>query len=359
MQSIKTKDVFIYTTMPRVLPRAKRLFVDGFAYISFLIAHVYFMARLLPRTHPYLLPENIGRFGIHHVITEASRHLKFSVRHIDQVFIYFVMLSGVLMLVAQIFILIYAVIVSPAMAFSWFDTPDPTSDLAFNLLDQVFGLPGIFCSSFTPTNCTAFSVGGDIGDVGPSTGATVLPLPFHTALHSLFQFYSTGLLLIAVLIFLYFVVVLVVETAVSGTPFGQRFQNVWVPVRLVVALGLLVPVTNGLGSGQYIVLYVAKFGSSFATTGWIEFNDAVQDHALFNGTDGGRPTGEKLTMLAIPEAPDITSVIEAMSLVHACAYAYHRLVAGRPNQTNVLAPPYAPLNANYTVSNSNSDFVIF
>lgn len=338
MQDLKTKDVISYVAMPRVVPRLRHLFSSGFGYVAFLMAHIYCMVRILPNHHPYVQSYNMGRFGIRHVIVEATRHLKFSFRNIDQILIYFALLAGLFMLFAQ-FVMFIVTFVAPvlfpaAVAFSWFDTPDPSEDLAYNILDRVFGVPDIFCSSFTTANCTAYAVGVAPNTPGPATGADIIPLPYHSALHGLFRFYSTALLLIAVLIFLYFVVVVVLETAVSGTPFGQRFQNVWVPIRLVVALGLLMPINFGLGSGQFIVLYAAKYGSSFATSGWTSYNQAVAGHSQFGGTNpwDGNPMGERYTFLAMPEAPDITPLVETMSLVHACAYAYHRMVAGEPNR---------------------------
>ncbi len=356
MQNIKKRDILIYATMPRILPRVKNLFASGFAYISFLMAHIYFMVRLLPASHPYLSSENMGRFGVRHVIMEASRNLKFSVKNIDQLVIYFAMLAGVVILVAQIIVLGYSVIISPAMAFSWFNTPNPQTDIAFTLLDRVFGIPGIFCSAADPSAmppiaavCTDYAADTN----GAAVGTPTIPLPFHVALHGLFEFYSTALLSVAILIFLYFVVVVIFETATSGTPFGQRFQNIWVPIRLIVALALLVPVTHGLGSGQYIVLYAAKFGSSFATTGWREFNDGIASHQTISVNN---PTGEKYSMLAIPEAPDITPVIEAMSIVHACAYTYHRMFAEKPNQGIIGMGNYPSYDADYTGASSISEF---
>ncbi|MGH1404694.1 MAG: DotA/TraY family protein [Alphaproteobacteria bacterium] len=356
--------------MPRVVPRLKGLFSASFSYIALLMAHIYLMARLLPRHHPYLLSENMGRFGIANVIAEATRHLTFSRKNFDQILIYFALLSGVVMLLAQILILLYSVFVSPAMAFSWFDTVNAENDIAFNLLDQIFGLPGLFCS-FDGTSCTAYSQDPNFDTVGGPD----LPLPFHTALHGLFQFYSTGLLLIALLIFIYFLVVLLVETVTSGTPFGQRFQNVWAPVRLVVALGLLMPVpvvfTNlatgvapgpsasgatsnvtGLNSGQYIVLYAAKYASSFATNGWNMFNAAVTGHDMFAATapvvDPGYPVGERYSFLALPEAKSLSPLVEAMTVVHTCAYAYHRLHAGDTNQTLNNGTDYPDIDSDYT-----------
>jgi len=327
VQKIKAKDVLVYTTMPRIFPRVKGLFSSGFSFVAFLMAHIYYMVRLLPQYHPYLASENIGRFGVSHVVTEASRSLKFSRKNIDQLVVYFAMLMGIILIVAQFILFVYAMAISPAMAFSWFDTVNPQTDVAFSLLDRVFGVPNLFCS-FDGLSCTDYSVDtNEDGIPGPP-----MPLPFHVALHGLFRFYSTGLLLIALLIFLYFVVVIILETATSGTPFGQRFQNVWVPIRLVVALGLLMPINFGLSSGQYIVLYAAKYGSSFATNGWREFNDTIQTHSMFSSSDAN-PAGERYSLVAIPEAPDITPVLQAMSVVHACAYSYHRLVPGNDNRT--------------------------
>lgn len=296
--------------LPGIIPRARNLFASGFGYLAFLMANIYNIVRLLPAGHPYLNPQNIGRFGIRHVIAEAANNLVLSRKNIDQFIIFFALLAGVIILILQVLLLIYGYIVQPALAgggfTSMFTTQAPVRDIAFILLDKVFGIPGMFRS------CVDV---GAVCKVGPNEVAEPgnLPHAFHLALHNLFQFYSMGLLIIAVLIFLYFVVVVVAETATTGTPFGQRFQNVWVPIRLVVALGLLLPIAHGLNSGQYIALYAAKFGSSFATNGWLRFNNTLA---------GNNPTGEIESMLAFPHVPDITPTVQFMGLVHGCTFAY-------------------------------------
>lgn len=339
MQNIKAKDVITYATMPRVIPRIRNFLSSGFGYVSFLMAQVFSLVRLLPAGHPYLMPENIGRYGFYHVIAQAAKNLTFSIKNIDQIIVFFALLSGIVILIIQFVMLIYVTLISPVMAVTMFDTQFPRTDIAFNILDEVFGVPNIFCSLTAPGNCTKFAA--DMAALG-----TPLPLPFHVALHGLFQFYSTGLMMIAVLIFLYFLVVVVVETAVTGTPFGQRFQNFWVPIRLIVALGLLMPINFGLSSGQYIVLYAAKYASGFATNGWNAFNAGVVSHPMFAGTPfagGGMPLGEPRSYVVLPEAPDVAPLIEAMSLVHACAYAYHRLNGG-PASGNLNETQYAGAN---------------
>jgi conjugal transfer/type IV secretion protein DotA/TraY len=352
VQNIKAIDVIAYATMPRVIPRIRNFFSTGFGYVAFLMAQVFSVVRLLPSGHPYLLSENVGRYGFHHVIAQAAKNLTFSFKNIDQIIVFVAMLSGIVLLFVQFALLIYATLISPVLAVpvnaTLFDTQFPQTDIAFNILHEVFGVPDIFCSLTPPYACSDYE-----------TLVAPAPLPFHQALHGLFKFYSTGLMLIAVLLFLYFIIVVVVETAATGTPFGQRFQNFWVPVRLIVALGLLMPHNYGLSSSQYIVLYAAKYASGFATNAWNAFNAGVVAHPMFSASPfvSGFPLGEPRSYVVLPEAPDVSSLVEAMSLVHACAYAYHRLNGGptgngNRNETRDDNSFYPNKSANYAQENA-------
>lgn len=316
MSSVSAKSVIKYAVMPQLLPRLKRLFSSSFGMIAYLLANIYVMVRLLPRDHVYLNPSNIGRFGVRHVVAEAASHLEFKPAYWDKITVFVILLSGIVMFFAQIFLVVGALIFDPVWAAdvsltNIFSTPDPVSedalystDIAFSLLDRVFGIPSFFCTEFE--YCTNI------------LGAS--PSPFHAAMHSMFKFYSLGLMSVAVLIFLYFVVVVVGETVTTGTPFGERFKNIWVPIRLVFALLLLTPVSYGLNSGQYLALWTAKAGSGFATNGWHAFNNALKDHM----GDDYNPLGERGQLVALPTTPDITPLVQAMLMVHGCAYAQWR-----------------------------------
>ncbi len=304
MGHIQAKKIVSYVVLPGVVPRARKLFASGFGRIAFLMAEIYAMVRLLPRNHPYLNPQNIGQYGLRHVIAAAANHLVIKKENIDQIIVFFALLMGTVLLLMQFVFLIYSLVIQPAAA-SIFVTANPQNDIAFILLDKVFGIPEFFCN---PAGVCS-KINGDI------------PYPFHTALHSLLQFYSKGLLIVACLIFLYFVVVVTAETATTGSPFGQRFQNVWVPIRLIVAIGLLLPLNYGLNSAQYITLAAAKYGSGMATNTWLTFNRAIKEHALF--TQGRQnPLGEYDSLVGMPKPADASILTEMMSLVHSCAYAY-------------------------------------
>ncbi|MBL4589836.1 MAG: hypothetical protein JKY11_07160 [Alphaproteobacteria bacterium] len=188
-----------------------------------------------------------------------------------------------------------------------------SQDIAFILLDRVFGVQGIFNSCVT-TAIPCYGLTPQLAfDVASPAAVPLAPWPFHLALHAMFSFYSTGLLIIGILIVIYYAIAITVETAQTGTPFGKRFNSVWAPLRLVVAIGLLVPLGSGLNSAQYIVLYSAKMGSNLATNGWLTFNNALGAAIAGNGLiDSGE-------MIGTPNAPDAKELITFMILAKSCA----------------------------------------
>lgn len=319
--------------MPEIIPRLRAFFMSGFGMIAFFMARIYAIVRLLPPEHPYLDPRNTGRFGIRHVVAAAARNLVFKRQNIDQIVIFILLLTGIVLLGLQILLLIFGLLFGPAMA-SMFVTALPQKDIAFMLLDQVFGIPNFFYSCVSTTA------------VCPNEAADKpFPWPFHTALQQMFRFYSTGILLIAALIVLYFIMVIVVESATTGHPFGQRFKNMWVPIRIVVAIGLLIPLHYGYNSAQYIVFAAAKYGSSFATNAWLAYNQAI---SVEMGAAGANPTGERTNLVAMPKPPDASIIAQMMSIVHTCAFAYYfedgsiaKRVSGAsgPSQSNLPDPP--------------------
>lgn len=302
------KKIIRYFTLPQVMPRLRSFMSSGLGYIAFYMALVYRAAGLIPAGHPYLNTANIDRFGVRHVIGEAHRRLRWDRQHIDQIIIFWLILTGLVIMCAQFALLALTMVTTAAHAGlpdvgNWADffvTDAPEHDVAFVLLDRVFGVPDFFGS------CV------DIGSACYNSTNADMPYPFHDALRAVFQFYSIGLLVIAALIFLYFVAAIAVETAQTGTPFGKRFNHVWAPLRMVAALGLLIPLGSGLNAGQYITLYAAKWGSGFATNGWLLFiADAVAGEETL--------LGNRERLVATPRPPALNELLPFMSAVRACA----------------------------------------
>ncbi|MCD8571481.1 MAG: DotA/TraY family protein [Alphaproteobacteria bacterium] len=323
--NVRRADILKYVLLPQIRPRMRVLLGQGFALIPYLIALVYQCVRLLPPDHPYSNPANIGRFGIRNVIAEAANHLVLKVTNIDQIVLFTAVMVGVVLTGIQMFLIGLALFIQPAMAalptsFSgFFITPESSQaqDLANIMLDLVFGVEGIFnsCISNAAASCTDIEGVALTPEVGVAGGDTIFnstasgwPYPIHYALHELFRIYSLALLVVAVIITLYFMFTVVAETAQTGTPFGKRFNKVWAPIRIVMAFGLLVPFSSGLNSAQYIVLYAAKFGTGFATNGWV----------IFNETLGERHLGETKKLVATPQIPEAGALVQFMFVARTC-----------------------------------------
>ncbi len=291
-------DILRYIFLPQVLPRLRTLFRSGFSYLAFFMAQVFRAGNIIPPQHPYLNSAYVGTYTLIDVLTLASSQMVFDRKHIDQVIFFFTILAGLVLLIIQFFLLLLSLFISNAQAAAevpknysdFLITKKTDYDIAFQLMDRVFGVPGLF-----PVKV-------------PTAGNA-----FHTALHGLLQFYSLGLLVVAVIILLYFIAAILAETAETGTPFGKRYKHVWAPIRLVVALGLLIPMGFGLNAAQWITLYAAKFGSGFATNGWL----------LFTETLGEKYTalGDEEKLIHTPERPDVGMLVTFMYTARVCKEA--------------------------------------
>jgi len=299
---IITKRKILKTALlPEYLPRIKQLFGTGFGSLSFLIAIVYNTVRILPDNHPYLNSHKKGQFTIRQVIAEAANHIAFKKENIDQIIVFFAIISALIIFIMQMFLLAISLFITPSFAqalpakfnnvLNFFQTPNPTNDVAFQLMNLVFGIPGIFA------------------------GGAGITEPVHTALHSLFNFYSYGMLIVGTFIIIYMVLTTVAETAQSGIPFGRRFNKAWAPIRIVLFFALLLPITFGLNSAQYITLTSAKLGSGMASQGWLLYNDVI-------ATSNSTLTGKKEQNIAILKKEDLNHLPAFMMTARTCAFSY-------------------------------------
>ncbi len=301
-KGITKGQVLRYMFMPQIVPRLNAFYQTGFGTLAYIIAMVYRAINILPANHPIFEKSRRDSLGMREVLAAAASELKFDRNHIDQVILYFTILFGLFLLAGQFILTLGYLMVSPALAGAtdmptnyagFFATPDQKQDIVYRMMFTVFGVPELFRE------------GAQLSD-------------FHVALHALFQFYSIGILVIAVIVVSYFIFAILAETAQTGVPFGKRYDHVWAPIRLVVGLGLLIPVGYGLNSAQWITLYSAKFGSDFATRGWNLFNDKMKQEYI-SGTE--KPVG-------VPKPPDLTQLASFMMMVGACEYAYENVYQG-------------------------------
>lgn len=336
MASMKKK-ILKYALLPGIFSRLYALLTSGFAFSAFLIANIYQSVRLLPANHPYLDPNNVGSYGIRHVIGEAANNLVFKTKNIDQIIVFFVLLGGLILLISQFALLIVAVIsYQPTLAqdglmptgFFTRASDRNLQDIAMILMDRVFGVAGIFdsCISVISEACTDMQG-------NPIATPTVFPFPFHIAFRQLLSFYSMGLFFVGAFMILYFITVIISETAATGTPFGQRYNKTWVPVRIILFFALLIPFTGsikdnphaGLNTAQIGTFMVAKAGSNFASNAWDLFATGITNEQL----------GQREKLIAKPNIPELDQIIQFMFLAKTCKMAEETAKANPDSKQDV------------------------
>ncbi|MFP4386259.1 MAG: DotA/TraY family protein [Alphaproteobacteria bacterium] len=387
---VTTTRLVRYSVLPGVWPRIKELFGSGFGVMAGILAVVYYNIGLLPIGHPYLVPANYGRFGLRHVIAAAGRNVTYSWKHSDQIFLYFTTLLGLVLLAVQFVLVCMSLFFyAPAFAFPldlWgadlaFDFGDifgaftgtlnnffsdffgsipttlddfyslffgfngaasgnwtiftetaagPSQDIAFVVLDQIFGIMqdsgaatggSGFYESCVSTSEVCRDINGRV--IGTLGGADTFPGPMHLALHQMLGFYTLGIGYLAGVILIYYVITIVGETVVTGTPFGQRFNKAWAIPRMIAFFALLAPITftgnnQGINVAQLITFSVAKFGSNFASNIWVVF---VQGGVQEAGNEFEEFFGKGQSMLARPNLPELGTLVTYMHIVKLCMYA--------------------------------------
>lgn len=165
-----------------------------------------------------------------------------------------------------------------AYAASMFTPTSPATDLALKYISNGFGVP--------ITGVPVAAVDGVV-----------------EGFQKMMALYSTAMLLVAGFILFYIITSAIAATAHEGRFGGSSFNQIWAPIRLVVAIGLLVPMPmaagfNGYNSGQYIVMKMAEFGSGLATNLWVPFATSLANKADVISTPG-----------VLPAAPAVVGVL--------------------------------------------------
>lgn len=227
-----------------------------------LVAMVFAIYGLFPLDHPFLKNQNEAPMSLMQVIATAYARVTFSRQTILQPIVFFAVLSVMVCGAMGVGIAVLAMFSTSAHASGFFDVTG--NDLAISWLKYLFRGGSMTTGDIVFGDVTAY-----LED--PFTGFSAIQYGFVKAL----AFYSNAILLVAGILLFYFLVVLIAETAHHGEVMGKKANKIWAPIRLVFAIGLLVPINSGLNTGQYIVVRVAELGSALATNVWNVFIDSL------------------------------------------------------------------------------------
>lgn len=108
------------------------------------------------------------------------------------------------------------------------------------------------------------------GPLFPSAALAEGDVGARTVFSSIIGYFNVIILVVGGLMFFYNVTVGVLQSAHEGQVLGQRWSSLWAPLRVLFAVGLLVPVPNygGYNLAQVGVAYVVKGSTNIASEIW-------------------------------------------------------------------------------------------
>ncbi len=296
-------DVLRFMWMPQ-FGSAFRAFGEVFNVFVWLIANILSGVDLLPKTHPVVRGDKdaLGVDGFGRILVDASANIRWGWRAVPQLTIFYAVIGMVICTVLSIAVAGMDLFISVAQAQQ--QAAQQSSDLfvyegdqALAWLDSMFLLAG--------------------------ADAATDEMPIAAALGPMLRIYSYGALVLAGIILGYSIISMVVQTAHQGVLMGQQHNEVWAPIRLVFALGMLVPLGSGFNTGQAVVVQFAQWGSGLASNAWSTFVGALLTNQ----------------MAPVPNAPATHEVVRGLLLVEACKYAVREVNEKRGAEVNVERKP--------------------
>lgn len=285
---------------------------EVFQMFARMLASILASNRLFPKDHPAFQNASY-KLSLSEVIGTSYHRLSFTKEGLPQILLFAAVFGCLLFSALLIITFIFSLFVSPAHA-------QAASGSMFQPAANDYGLHWINYLFFGET---IENPDGTLSNI--ATGCS-----FQRGLSAALAFFSRGVLVLAGFILLYHLTTMIVETAHTGKFMG-RANQIWAPVRLVIAIGLLVPIATGGGSvgssscsitgyntAQYLIIQIAKWGSGLASQAWATFLTAADTEN--SGTcEEGSPSCIKMP-------PEVRQLAKIMVANYACAELYNNYV---------------------------------
>jgi hypothetical protein len=156
------------------------------------------------------------------------------------------------------------------------------------------------------------------------------------ALGHILYVFNLAMTVVAAVMLFWIIVSVTVDTAKTGIAGGGRHNMVWGPVRIIFALGLMIPLGGiagtGFSSGQYCVMKLAEWGSNLGTNAWTVYVNAV--------TNGGANSSGGLIAGVVPGGS--ASLVNDIAMMKVCQVAYNDYVYQATGPGVPGSPPPSP-----------------
>jgi conjugal transfer/type IV secretion protein DotA/TraY len=315
---IKGTSVAAFMFMPQF-----RMCFQGFSHIypvfMRVLALMFVQAKLLPDDHPAL---NYGAQGVPNTqIRDLFGEAWFTLRTTRATTFQYGMFGGIIMMMVTLaaaigtfFARIFFGLGEVAQAQIFSHPGDPYGTGLTDISGGTAGITGAAGLFDSRVNGSGISTDYALMVLDKILRQAATGVPgnggaLQNALAGLMQVYNSGVLLVAGAMLFWMVLSIIVDSAKTGLFGGGRHNMVWTPIRVVFALGIMIPLGNqGFSSGQYAVMKLAEWGSNFGSTGWLTYvNGVVGDQSL----------------LSPFSAANATSLVAGINKVMVCQVAFN------------------------------------
>jgi hypothetical protein len=228
---------------------------DVFALLVRTIALLFVQSNLLPKNHPVLQGEVRGVGAIWLMIVDASANLKFTKQNIPQIAIFYAIVGMIVFSVLGTLTFLLRLGVGHAHAQTSIDLTGGV-DTSGMFTDSTSGNAYNWINNILPYANTGAS--GIAGAVGKMLGI-----------------YNAGIAVLATFIALWTIIMMILDSAHHGEIGGKRHSALYFSLRMCLAIGLLVPVSNGYNTIQVIAVQIAHAGSGLANKVWLGFEQQL------------------------------------------------------------------------------------
>ncbi len=316
--AMSPKSVASFLLMPQIGQSFKSL---SFAWVMLIqiIAGILVSNRLLPSDHPAATYRGAQQTRMRDLFTIARQNFHFNLKDSPRAVVWvslvaFIFVVGGLLTTAAaklFFSTAHAQTVPASPTSGVMTSSQFTGDVASKLIDSFFGF-GAYANGGVP------------------------------AINTLISTFNYMILIFGGIILIMTVISVVAETARTGVPFGKNFNPVWAPIRLIIAIAFMVPLANGLSSGQNILLNLVKWSSDYAANKvWKEFSKTVY-------------SGENSISGVLRDTSDEDSIVYG-SFMRQSMLAYNNLLFCKNTATaTVDGDCDANSTASHTVGNSQN-----
>jgi conjugal transfer/type IV secretion protein DotA/TraY len=282
-----------------------------------IIAQFMASAQLIPSNHRSLRPQTASDARLGDVLALAYSNVRRPGARLDQWTVFMAATGLMGMLTIMLFYTIFSFMIGSANA-------------AITITLTATGCTYTAWTSMFAATCSddlaqqwisVLLEGTAIGSMWWGPQMNFISAPLQAGLAAMFSTYSSAMLILAGFLILYHLLVIIAGTAHEGKFGGRGMNQLWAPIRLIAAIGMLVPLggATGFNSGQMMVTQVAKYGSSLASNVWMAFANTY--------TSGN--------YLILPPMPPVTTTVAEVLKILVCekgmnAYGQYANMSGPP-----------------------------